>query len=291
MSFKIIMEVTCEMSIDWSTVFTWHQLANVVDILVVWFCIYKLILMVRGTKAVQLLRGIVIILVIKIISEYVGLQTIAWIMDRVIQWGVLATIIIFQPELRRGLEHLGRGTLFGKAKRETNQTVKMIEGLDKAVQYMAKRRIGALISIEKETRLDEYIATGIPLDADISGELLINIFIPNTPLHDGAVLIKDNKIAAAAGYLPLSENPFISKELGTRHRAAIGLSEVTDALTIIVSEETGEVSVAQNSELMRDLSQENFVKVLEQQLVTPESKKKTNIIQEFIFGITRRGSK
>ncbi|MGY3779084.1 diadenylate cyclase CdaA [Isobaculum melis] len=279
------------MSIDWSTVFTWHQLANVIDVLVVWFCIYKLILMVRGTKAVQLLRGIVIILVIKIISEYVGLQTIAWIMDRVIQWGVLATIIIFQPELRRGLEHLGRGSLFGKAKRETNQTVKMIDGLDKAVQYMAKRRIGALISIEKETRLDEYIATGIPLDADISGELLINIFIPNTPLHDGAVLIKQNKIAAAAGYLPLSENPFISKELGTRHRAAIGLSEVSDALTIIVSEETGEVSIAQNSELMRDLTHENFVKVLEQQLVTPDSKKKPNMIQEFISGITRRDSK
>ena len=270
------------MSMDWSQLFTWRTFINAVDILVVTFFIYQLIKTLKGTKAIQSLKGIAVIMLIKIGSFFLQLQTVDWIVDLVIQWSVLAVIIIFQPELRRGLEHLGRGTFFKNAKRKINPATKMIQQLDQAIQYMAKRRIGALISIQMETELDEYIATGIPLDADISGELLINIFIPNTPLHDGAVMIKDYKIAAAAGYLPLSESSLIPKELGTRHRAAIGLSEVTDAITIIVSEETGGVSISHRGDLLRDLSKEDFVKFLSKELILPEEEIKKNPFQEFV---------
>lgn len=279
------------MTFDWSQLITWRHLLNVIDILVVWFFIYKLISLLKGTKAVQLLKGMAVIVVIKMVSFFLNLETIDWIMDLIISWGVLATIIVFQPEIRRGLEHLGRGSLFGRTKRQINPGEQLIKALDKSVQYMAKRRIGALISIQMETGLDEYIETGIPLDADISGELLINIFIPNTPLHDGAVIIKDYKIAAAAGYLPLSESSLIPKELGTRHRAAIGLSEVTDALTIVVSEETGGVSVTRNSELLRDLTQEDFIRYLEKELIVEEEVIKKNPVQEFIEGFRKDDSK
>jgi diadenylate cyclase len=270
------------MSMDWSQLFTWRTFINAVDILVVTFFIYQLVKILKGTKAIQLLKGIAVIMLIKIGSFFLQLQTVDWIVDLVIQWSVLAVIIIFQPELRRGLEHLGRGTFFKNTKRKINPAKKMIQQLDQAVQYMAKRRIGALISIQMETELDEYIATGIPMDADISGELLINIFIPNTPLHDGAVMIKDYKIAAAAGYLPLSESSLISKELGTRHRAAIGLSEVSDAITIIVSEETGDVSISHRGDLLRDLSKEDFIKFLSKELILPEEDIKKNPFQEFV---------
>ncbi len=147
--------------------------------------------------------------------------------------------------------------------------------LDKSIQYMSKRRIGALISIQQNTGLDDYIETGIPLDADITGELLINIFIPNTPLHDGAVIVKDGKLAVAAAYLPLSDSNIIPKKLGTRHRAAVGISEVTDAITIVVSEETGGVTITRNSQLMVDLTREDYLKYLRAQFV-PETDIKTS---------------
>ncbi len=180
-------------------------------------------------------------------------------MDQVLPFGFLAIIIIFQPELRRALEQIGRGRLFARTMmQEEEERDRLIEAFVKSVSYMAKRRIGALISIEKETGLSEYIETGTGMDSMITSELLINIFIPNTPLHDGAVIVQRNRIAAAGCYLPLSESPFISKELGTRHRAALGISEVTDAVTIIVSEETGAVSLTANGDIDRNLDMEEF---------------------------------
>lgn len=279
------------MSIDWSQLVTWRNFLNVVDILVVTFFIYQLIKILRGTRAVQLLKGIAVIMVIKIVSFFLELQTVDWIVDLVIQWSVLAMIIIFQPELRRGLEHLGRGSIFNRAKRKVNPGENLVQQLAKAVQYMAKRRIGALISIQMDTELDEFIGTGIALDADISSELLINIFIPNTPLHDGAVIIRDYKLASAASYLPLSESTLISKELGTRHRAAIGLSEVTDAVTIIVSEETGGVSISYKGELLRELSKEDFEKFLSKNLIIAEEKVKKNSFQEMVDSFKKGASK
>ena len=279
------------MSIDWSLLFTWRSLINFIDILIVAFFIYQLIIVVRGTRAVQLLKGISIIVLIKVGSYFFQLQTVEWIVDLVIQWAVLALIIIFQPEMRRGLEHLGRGSLFNRRKKKKDPGEELVSSILKSVQYMSKRRIGALMAIEMETGLEEYINTGIPLGADISGELLINIFIPNTPLHDGAVIIQDFEIASAASYLPLSESSLISKELGTRHRAAIGLSEVSDALTVIVSEETGGVSITQNGNLYRDLSKEDFEVFLTKALVTNDEEQTSNPIQTFFNSFKKGASK
>ena len=182
--------------------------------------------------------------------------------------------------------------MFANYNRKENEAeIKLVDALDQAIQYMSKRRIGALITVQMNTGLDDYIETGIPLDADVSGALLINIFIPNTPLHDGAVIIKDNRIAVAAAYLPLSESNLIPKELGTRHRAAVGISEVPDALTIVVSEETGGVTITKNNELIRDLTQQDYRKLLYNELV-PTQEEKTNAVARFfteIFG--KRGQK
>ena len=280
------------MSFDWSNLFSWQNLVSLLDVLVVWYVIYMLMMLLRGTKAVQLFRGIVVIILIKLVSWYIGLETVSWIMDQVINWGIIAIIVIFQPEIRRGLEHLGRGALFANYNKKENEAeIKLVDALDQAIQYMSKRRIGALITVQMNTGLDDYIETGIPLDADVSGALLINIFIPNTPLHDGAVIIKDNRIAVAAAYLPLSESNLIPKELGTRHRAAVGISEVTDALTIVVSEETGGVTITKNNELIRDLTQQDYRKLLYNELV-PTQEEKTNAVARFfteIFG--KRGQK
>ncbi|WP_196241855.1 diadenylate cyclase CdaA [Lactiplantibacillus plantarum] len=275
------------MTFNWSGLLTLQNFVRLLDILAVWFVIYELIVLLRGTKAVQLFRGIVVIAIIKAVSVLIGLDTVSWIMDQIINWAVIAMVIIFQPEIRRGLEHLGRGSMFARGKRQNEDEERMIAELDKAIQYMAKRRIGALMSIKMDTGLEDYIETGIALDADITGELLINIFIPNTPLHDGAVIIQDNQIKVAAAYLPLSESNLIPKELGTRHRAAVGISEVTDALTIVISEGTGEVSITKDNELMRGMTRENYLRYFRQVLLTPEDSTKQNALQNWfgrVFG-------
>ncbi|CAH0309711.1 TIGR00159 family protein [Peribacillus simplex] len=257
----------------------WDYVVNFIDILLVWFVIYKLLTIIRGTKAIQLLKGIFVIVIVKSLSNLFGFNTLGWLMAQVMNWGVLAILVIFQPELRRALEQLGRGKLFARGTvPEENQQERLVEEILKASTYMAKRRIGALITIEKGTELGDYVETGIPLKSYISSELLINIFIPNTPLHDGAVILQNNQVAAAACYLPLSESPFISKELGTRHRAAIGMSEVTDSLTIVVSEETGGISVTKNGELYRDLNQESFKAMLTSELVVENIKSTSSSI-------------
>jgi diadenylate cyclase len=248
-----------------------NVLVNILDVLFVWFVIYKIFTLIKGTKAVQLLKGIFVIIIVRVLTQTFGLDTLGWMMQKIIDWGFLAVIIIFQPELRRALEQIGRGKLFARTSlQEAEEQNRLIEAITKSVSYMAKRRIGALISIERETGLSDYIETGIQMNSEITSELLINIFIPNTPLHDGAVIMQKNKIAAAACYLPLSESPFISKELGTRHRAALGISEVTDAITIIVSEETGAVSLTSNGDLHRNLSIEEFEKRLRKVWFGPE---------------------
>ncbi|MBU5466861.1 diadenylate cyclase CdaA [Virgibacillus sp. MSJ-26] len=229
----------------------------VIDIGLVWYVLYKLIMLIRGTKAIQLLKGIVVVFVVRLISFLFDFQTIKWITDQAIDWGFLVIIILFQPELRRALEQLGRGSIFSRSTKSEEEILQqIIDSIVESCNYMAKRRIGALITIERETGVGEYTETGIPINAELTHQLLTNIFTPNTPLHDGAVIIKGDTIVAAACYLPLSESPFISKELGTRHRAAMGISEVTDAITIVVSEETGYISATKNGELRREISEE-----------------------------------
>lgn len=279
------------MTFHWSDLLTWRTVANLLDILVVWYIFYRLIMLVRGTKAVQLLKGVVIIIAVKILSWVLQMRMLSFLMDQVISWGVIALVIIFQPEIRRALEHLGRGALFSRNKHPHAAEIKMINELDKAIEYMSKRRIGALITIQMNTGLKDYIETGIPLDADISGELLINIFIPNTPLHDGAVIIRDNKIAVAAAYLPLSNSDTIPKELGTRHRAAVGISEVTDALTIVVSEETGGVTITKNNELLRDLTREDYLKFLKANLIPADTDEKHHNLFTNLFNSRKHNGK
>ncbi|EEI22600.1 diadenylate cyclase CdaA [Limosilactobacillus fermentum] len=268
---------------------TWRNFINLIDILVIWFLIYELMILVRGTRAVQLFKGIIIIIVVKLISWYIGLTTVSWVMDQIINWGVIAMVVIFQPEIRRGLEHLGRGTMFTRTKTENEEEEALITQLDQAIQYMSKRRIGALIAIEMDTGLEEYIETGIPLDAEVTGALLINTFIPNTPLHDGAVIIKGGRIAVAAAYLPLSDSKLIPKELGTRHRAAVGISEVTDALTIVISEETGGVSITKDNELIRDMTQENYLKFLRAHLYKKESTDQNKLLDRLVNPFRKGG--
>lgn len=244
------------------------QYVNViVDILIVSYIIYKLLMLVRGTRAVQLLKGISVVLAVWMLSSLFQLSTLQWLMENLFSWGIIVVIIIFQPELRRALEQLGRGRFFSRSAGEDEQMITRIVGdMVKAVSYLAKRRIGALIVVERRTGLSDYVESGIRLDADLNSEILSNIFTPKAPLHDGAVIIRRDRIAAAGCYLPLSENPFISNELGTRHRAGMGISELTDAVTIIVSEETGQISLAIQGQLERGLSEEEMISRLYEEL-------------------------
>lgn len=265
---------------DLSNFFTLTTVINIIDILIVAFFIYQVIRIARGTKATELLKGILVIILIKFGSNLFQLHTTEYIVDFIIQWSAIALIVIFQPELRRGLQHIGRGSLFSIRKKE-DPVEKAIDEIVDAVQYMGRRRIGALISIEQESPLTEYIKTGIEIGAKISTEIIINAFIPNTPLHDGAMIISDRKIASAASYLPLSESAAIPKKYGTRHRAAIGLSEETDAITIVVSEETGLVSVAHRSNLMSDLSTDELKAYLIEHLVPEQDEREPSMFSKY----------
>lgn len=251
---------------------TWQDwLKDLIDVGIVSFIIYKLILLVRGTRAVQLLKGIFVLIAIWAISTWLNLYTLKWLMNQMFTLGIVTIIILFQPELRRALEQLGRGNLFARSNNpEKTALSEQIDEIIRSVQHMAKRKIGALIVFERQTGLSEMVESGIAMESRITSELLINIFTPNTPLHDGAVIISGHQLSAAACYLPLSENPFISKELGTRHRAAIGVSEVSDALAVVVSEETGQVSLSLNGMIVRDINEESLISKLFEEL-TPKT--------------------
>ncbi|MFC5630420.1 MULTISPECIES: diadenylate cyclase CdaA [Streptococcus] len=249
----------------------WVLMINLLDIIIVTYLIYRSIRAIAGTKVMTLIQGTVFFVLTKFVAEWLGFATISYLMNQVITYGIIAGVIIFAPEIRSGLERFGRATnnVFIGTQGIKNEE-RVIEALVKSVTYMSPRKIGALMSIKGTQTLREYKLSGIPLNADISSQLLINIFIPNTPLHDGAVIIEGNKVATACSYLPLSESQAISKEFGTRHRAAIGLSEHSDALTIIVSEETGAISVAYKDNFIHDMSVENFEALLKEHLITEE---------------------
>ena len=272
------------MQFNIASLLTWHTLSVVLDVLITWYFLYHLTLLIKGTKAVQLANGILLILIARVLAGWAQLTTVTFLLDQIVSWSVIGIIVIFQPEIRRGLEKLGRVSIFSDREgSERKQQEKLVKELDKAIQYMSKRRIGALITIEQKTGLDDYIETGIKLDALVTGELLINIFIPNNPLHDGAVIVKGNRVVVASAYLPLSDNAMIPKSLGTRHRAAVGISEVTDAITVVVSEETGGVTITRNGQFMVDLSQQEYLKYLRAELVTSEEKKQpwfVNLVQK-----------
>ncbi|HIR00588.1 MAG TPA: TIGR00159 family protein [Candidatus Scybalocola faecavium] len=248
---------------SWLSVPSWgsFRITNVIEILILAFLIYQVFKWIKNTRAWTLFKGIIVVIGFAVLAYLLNLTTILWIFARTFNVVVIAIFILFQPELRRALEQLGRkrivGSLFsssGSSDRLPRETEKCHEEIIKAVFDMAKVKTGALIVVERQVVLSEYERTGIPLDAQVSSQLLINIFEHNTPLHDGAVFIRNNRIVAATCYLPLSENEKLSKALGTRHRAGVGISEISDCITIIVSEETGFVSVARDGVLHSHLT-------------------------------------
>lgn len=242
------------------------------DIAIVAYVFYRAIGLIKETRAGQLIRGIILILLATQISEWIGLYTIHWILRNTMTVGVIALIVVFQPELRRALEHLGRSRFFSNFfdKQSDDQPTKTIEEIIKAVQVLAKEKTGALIVLERETKLGDVIETGIKMDALVSGELLVNTFIPNTPLHDGAMIIREDRIMASGCFLPLTENQNLSKQLGTRHRAGLGITESSDALVVIVSEETGIISLAMDGKLSRYLDIKSLKQILINLLVEKE---------------------
>lgn len=247
------------------------KIRDIIDIIIVAIVFYKLFMLIRETRAEQLLKGIILLLVAAKTSEILQLYTLFWILEKTMTVGVIAILIVFQPELRRGLEYIGRTKFFSKSLIEVEgEEIKSIsEQIVGACASLAREKIGALIIIERETGLNEVAETGTRIDGRVSSELLINIFIPNTPLHDGAVLIKKDNIKAASCFLPLTENINLSKELGTRHRAALGMTEKSDSLAIVVSEETGAISIAENGKIKRNISSDELKRKLTD-VYTPE---------------------
>ena len=231
-----------------------------IDVLLVWMVLYYILKNLRkNVKMVMLFKGILIILALKILSDILGLVTIGYLLDYVIMWGPLALIIIFQPEIRNVLEQLGRSQLLGRHKVLTvDEREKIVYEIMQAIEYLKRSRIGALIVIERDNSLGEYIEKSKKIYADISSDLLISIFFPNNPLHDGGVIIQGDKITSAGAVFPTSNNMKISKRLGTRHRAALGISEESDCISLIVSEETGRLSMAINGELHYNLTVDDF---------------------------------
>lgn len=236
------------------------DIIKVIDILIVAFVLYKLIMLIKGTRAVQLIKGLAVLLIASNLSRYLHLYTIHWMLQNA--WTVLfvALPVVFQPELRRALEQLGRGKFFARPLSSLGEEARnrMIGEVVRGVEALARDRVGTLLVIERETGLNDYVETGIKIDGVVSSEFLINLFIPKSPLHDGAAIIRGDRVLAAGCFLPLSENPHLSKQLGTRHRAAVGITEQSDALAVVVSEETGTISLAEEGRLIRYLDEKTL---------------------------------
>lgn len=253
------------------------RINDIIDIFIVAIAVYYFMNAIRGTRAVQLVKGILVIVAVYMTSSILRLHTLNYILSALVQVAMFGVIVIFQPELRTLLEKMGRlkvGHFLGIAADpfgEKRLTEAVIENVSRAAAEMSQSRTGALIVIERHTRLGEYMNSGTLMNADVSSELLGNIFVPSTPLHDGAVIIRDNKIITAGCVLPLTANTNLASELGTRHRAALGLSETSDAVIVVVSEETGKISIAINGSLTRNLTEQSLKKALTKLLTVTET--------------------
>lgn len=249
------------------------SIISIIDIIIVAVVIYKLMMIIKGTRAVQLIKGLGVLILASLVSNLVGFRTFGWILSQLQTVLVVALPVVFQPELRRALEQLGRGKFFARPMMMLNQETlqNLINELIKGVKLLSKNNFGALIIIERETGINDYIETGTKIDGLVSTEFLVNLFIPKSPLHDGAVIIRGDRVIAAGCFLPLSENPNLSKELGTRHRAALGMTEQSDAIAVIVSEETGVISVAEEGRLTRYLDENTLKEILNNRLQNKQS--------------------
>ena len=236
---------------------------DVVDILIVAAILYKIYKMLQDTRAITLVKGLIVLFTVTVICSWLNLHVISWLLQKSASVLVVAVPIVFQPELRRALEHLGQGKFFGKnSSLDETEAKTVVDELVKTAKNLSATKTGALLVVEREMKLNDVSATGIHIDGLITADFLMNVFIPNTPLHDGAAVIRGKRLIAAGCLLPLTENRGLSTELGTRHRAAIGLSEQCDALIVVVSEETGTISVAENGHIMRHLDSDTLRAVL-----------------------------
>ncbi len=247
----------------------WDIIRSLIDIGIVAYVFYRLLGLIRGTRAEQLLKGLVLLLVFTVIASYLELDMVNWLVEKLWILFAITVPIVFQPEIRRFLEQLGRGSFFTSSRHLSlmEEYENIITEVSESARILSRNRVGALIVLTRETGIAEYLDSGVKMDALVSSGLLINIFVPNTPLHDGAVIISGGRIDRAACFLPLTNNPALDKELGTRHRAALGISEVSDALVVIVSEETGTISVAREGQLQRYLDEDGLKELLAQELL------------------------
>lgn len=252
------------------------------DLAIVGYLAIMVLRTLKNTRAMQLIKGIVILVVVNGLSAIFSLNILHTVLSFVMDYGILLVIVVFQPELRKALEQVGNAN-FKKWFDLTDDTeITCIPQVVKATSDMAKTKTGMLVVFERETSLGEIAHTGVALDSEVSAELLINIFIPDTPLHDGAVVIKDNKIQAASCILPLTDKEALDRIFGTRHRAAIGVSEMSDCVAVIVSEETGTISIAVEGKILRDLTPEQLEKELKKRLIKPKNKKPYNIVNKLM---------
>lgn len=261
--------------------FASFRISDIIDIGIIAFLLYKLIVLFRDTRSKQIIKGVSVLLIVWIIARLLNLVMLSWMFTKAVDYLIIAAIIVFHPEIRRGIEHMGYSKLspFGfleNHKADAGQTLEAIDGICKAVATMHTDKVGALIVIEKDTALSEIVSSGTVIDAKISPELVCNVFYPKSPLHDGAMIIRDNKVYAAACILPLTSNKNISKELGTRHRAAIGLSESADAVVVVVSEETGKISLVMDGNIKRDYNPQTLREELKSILITENSEDQEN---------------
>jgi len=238
----------------------WRWLLNLLDIFLVAFIFYRIMILIRGTRAVQMLLGLAIILLVYFVSQHSGLYTLHWLLDNFLSSIILIVVVIFQNDIRRALMHVGRNPFFAHA--TYGEETAIIDEIVKACVNMAHKRIGALIVIERETGLKDFLEVGVKLDARVSSDLISAIFLPYSPIHDGALVVQQGRLTQAGCFLPLTQNPDISKQLGTRHRAAIGLTELVDAVAVVVSEETGKISVVVGGRLTRDLDSTALRRIL-----------------------------
>lgn len=252
-------------SLDYLKTILKFNLSSVIDILIVAFLMYRLMLLIKGTRAVQLIKGLAVLLVITAFASLFNLYTINWLLGKAMTALVVALPVVFQPELRRALEKLGRGRFLNHPtlvpSGEIDQA-KVVNEITRAVTLLSKNKIGGLIVLERETGLEDHIDTGVKIDGLVTAEFLVNIFVPKTPLHDGAVIIRGDRVAAAACFLPLSGSPHLPSDLGTRHRAGIGITEHSDAVAVIISEETGYISLAVEGVINRHLDEVELSKRL-----------------------------
>lgn len=249
------------------------MLLTLIDIAIVAYVFYRLMLLIRGTRAATLIRGLVILLAARAVAGWFRFDTAFWLLEKV-QLGLAVAIpIVFQPELRRALEHVGRGRIFTPSfvNMEAGVLNQVVEQVVRAASTLSRKRAGAIMVLERETGLNDILETGINIDAVVSAEIITNIFTPNTPLHDGAVIIRGNRVVAAACFLPLSEARDLGIEFGSRHRAALGISEHSDALAVVVSEETGSISLANAGKLIRHLDEAGLREMLQTLLASRES--------------------